>query len=587
MKRIFGAIAVLVVAVGLFPAHSANAASTNNFRITSYDIQYELSRDSESRSVLKATETIVAEFPAVNQNHGIERAIPSSYDGHDTSLSIKEVTNRAGKQWNYSTYSDNGNTVLRVGDADTYVHGSQTYHIVYTQRDVTKAFENTGRDEWYWDTNGTEWKVPIDTLRVSVKIDPSLTSAQTGTPACYQGVVNVTDSCVLTQDEDGAYTTEASNLHRYENVTVAFGFQKGTFAGYVMSPWAILVMIWGIMQFLMFPIAIVLLVILSVQLGRRTYRKREENPIVAEYIPPKDASVMVSSQVIGAVTSTFTAQLIDLAVRHYIAIVETRPKSTWRAAQYDIVVQKNISELRSEEQEIITDMFGHVPVINERLSLTKLMKDTKYSMRTLDNDKKLKVLLDTTYGIREKSPKVSKYFYKWAITLLILGIVTLSIPLLFVALFAVTYGAVIRPLTDKGLELRRYVLGLQRYIRASETERLAFLQGPDTAQKVGYDVDPSNPGQMVKLYERVLPYAILLGAEKEWSKRLGDYYQQTQASPDWYTGTTAFNAAVFTSTLHNFSQASSYSAGSSSSSGGSSGGGFSGGGGGGGGGGGW
>jgi uncharacterized membrane protein len=92
---------------------------------------------------------------------------------------------------------------------------------------------------------------------------------------------------------------------------------------------------------------------------------------------------------------------------------------------------------------------------------------------------------------------------------------------------------------------------------------------------------------MVKLYERVLPYAILLGAEKEWSKRLGDYYQQTQASPDWYTGTTAFNAAVFTSTLHNFSQASSYSAGSSSSSGGSSGGGFSGGGGGGGGGGGW
>ena len=172
--------------------------------------------------------------------------------------------------------------------------------------------------------------------------------------------------------------------------------------------------------------------------------------------------------------------------------------------------------------------------------------------------------------------------------MLIIGLLTLSPALLLVAAIVAGFGFFIRPLTDKGFELRRYVLGLDKYIKAAEVERLKFLQGPDTAKKIGESVDVNNTGQLVKLYERVLPYAILFGREKEWAKRLGDFYATTQTSPSWYSGTTAFNAAVFSSTLGSFSSAASYSGGSSSSSsGGSSGGGSSGGGGGGGGGGGW
>jgi uncharacterized membrane protein len=96
--------------------------------------------------------------------------------------------------------------------------------------------------------------------------------------------------------------------------------------------------------------------------------------------------------------------------------------------------------------------------------------------------------------------------------------------------------------------------------------------------------------QIIKVYEKLLPYAVLFGLEKEWAVELGKYYDQTP--PDWYAGgnVNAFNAGAFAAGVGSISSsvASSFSgSSSSSSSGGSSGGGSSGGGGGGGGGGGW
>ncbi|RYF29034.1 MAG: hypothetical protein EOO17_03070 [Chloroflexi bacterium] len=94
----------------------------------------------------------------------------------------------------------------------------------------------------------------------------------------------------------------------------------------------------------------------------------------------------------------------------------------------------------------------------------------------------------------------------------------------------------------------------------------------------------------MKLYERVLPYAILFGQEKEWGDQMGRYYESIGSQPEWYSGannSSLFNAAVLSSAISNFNTAASYTSASSSSTGGSAGGGSSGGGGGGGGGGGW
>jgi hypothetical protein len=80
---------------------------------------------------------------------------------------------------------------------------------------------------------------------------------------------------------------------------------------------------------------------------------------------------------------------------------------------------------------------------------------------------------------------------------------------------------------------------------------------------------------IVKIYERLLPYATPFGLEKEWAGELGKYYDQHP--PDWYDGGSvgAFSAGYFAGSIASFgsSVSSSYSASASASSSGGSGGG--------------
>jgi len=89
---------------------------------------------------------------------------------------------------------------------------------------------------------------------------------------------------------------------------------------------------------------------------------------------------------------------------------------------------------------------------------------------------------------------------------------------------------------------------------------------------------------VVHLYERLLPYAMLFGLEKQWGRVLETRYQEAgMIAPIWYPSLAANGIADLGGSLSRFtSQLSSSASYSSSSSGGSSGGGSSGGGGGGG-----
>ena len=141
-------------------------------------------------------------------------------------------------------------------------------------------------------------------------------------------------------------------------------------------------------------------------------------------------------------------------------------------------------------------------------------------------------------------------------------------------------------LTEKGALLKDYLEGLREYIRLAEADRIRMLQSASGAEV--------SEQQIVQIYERLLPYAVLFGFEREWQSELDKYYRES--APAWVEGThrqvTVFNVSNFerrVATSPVTRTSSSGGAGSSrgsfsSFSGGSSGGGFSGGGGGGGGG---
>ncbi len=578
------AVGILVLVLSFLSMPPARAASTNDFTISSFDIAMTLGRDSDNRSTLSVRETITAEFPNYDQNHGLERAFVKEYNGHSISFSLTNVTDVNGTTLPYH-WTDNN---LRIGDADVYVHGTQTYVIAYTLRDVTRYYSDTGRDEFYWDALGTEWPVPIAQTTLNLTIDPSLQTALTGDTACYSGREGSTSRCQLETTDDG-FTAQAENLAPFEGVTVAIGFQPETFAGYQQSLMEKLFVLWLIVQFIVGPLAVGAIIWFIVSWFRRTDRTKELGTIVPEYIPPKEASVTTSARVGGYSVSVMTAQLLDLAVRHYVKIYEVKKAKWFSSAEYELVIERDVSGLREEEQELLKDTFAFLPAVGDRLNLKELQNNTSYFKRTLNNDADLDKLIRGTYGLREFDDTTKAWARRMALIALIVGLVTLSF--LWCIAAAVMFGmsVIAWRLTDKGLALRRYLKGLEMYIGVAETERIRLLQSPETAEKIPEiaDGDPNDPKLLIKLYEKVLPYAVLFGQEKKWNTELGKYYETVGSAPDWYSGQTAFNAVVFSSAMSSFTQASSSASSSSSSSGGSSGGGFSGGGGGGGGGGGW
>lgn len=564
---------------------AAFAAQTDNFTITKFDAEYLLGRDGENRSTLAATWRITAHFPP-NQNRGIAPIFVKKYDNHPTNFSLQSVTDEQGKTLEYNWNGDE----LRIGKKDVYVQGEKTYVIKFTQRDVTKHYDNTGRDEFYWDVIGNEWRVPMENVRVSVKLDESLQAARRGEVFCYVGKQGSGERCNVSDDK-GEIVTNVSRLNRREGITMAVGFTSGTFTRYQETLSEKLIKIWATVQTIVSSLAVILMLLLAWRYRRLFGRYSELKPIPPEYLPPNQASVMTSAyilknyEVMAIKGSAKVAQLLDLAVRHYIKLYEVKRASFLRSAQYEIEIVKDLKELRPEESEVIRDMFGSsMPKPGQRLNLKKLQNNLSYAARTRDDDTNLKNLARGKYALCEQTLANKRIVQRWALWVGVIGVLLLSPMLLIVAgiVFALSFGW---SLTDEGLALRRYLAGLKMYIGVAETERLQMLQSPEGVEKV--KVDATDEKQLVKLYERVLPYAVLFGQEKKWSAQLGQYYEQVGEQPDWYSGQGTFNAAAFAAGMNSLSSVASSASDYSSTSGGSTGGGFAGGGGGGGGGGGW
>lgn len=578
----FAVLAVLSFAALL--VSSTARAGVQDFSFSSYEADYYLSRDTESRSVLQVREKLVAQFPEYDQNHGIERAIPMTYDGHSVNLRIASVTKPGGAPWNYTIYNTYNNLVLRIGDANTYVRGEQTYIIDYTVRDVTKAFENG--DELYWDTNGTEWSQPFYTNTTRIHIAQELTPYLSGQSICFSGAAGSTSqNCTIdTQNVSGETvitTTATTPLQPGENVSVVVGFQPGTFAAYKSPP----LTIWQIVLFfVVIPIGYILLPILLLVWAIRQWRRHgrdkvRRSTVVPQYLPPKGVSTIRSDIMLHTrmTPKAIAATIVDLAVRHYLKIYQVDK------TDYELELVKAPTELTADDRTVVNLLFGTEQVIGSRIAL----KDKTKLYTQVDDIGKAAYTAAIADGLMIDTRAEQKRMQWVGGSAVVLGIFTLNIGLLCMGIVTLVFASNMPARSQSGVELHTYLDGTKMYMQVAEADRLRALQAPDTATKI----DISDKSQLVKLYERLLPLAMLYGIEKQWARQFASLYT-AESGPDWFAGNSnTFNAVVFAGALASFGSnvtLNTFSAPTNSSgSGFSSGGGFSGGGGGGGGGGGW
>ncbi|MFC8680105.1 DUF2207 domain-containing protein [Microbacterium ureisolvens] len=578
---------IVAVLVGmLLPALVAAPAyaDVEDFAFESLDVEYQLGRADDGTSTLTVVETFVALFPEIDQNRGMRRAVPDSYRGAPLHPELVSITDENGASRPAETESEDGFFII-TSRADDYVHGRQTYVFTYTLANVTRYFPDTGVDEFYWDVNGTAWPQPFGRVTARVTMPDDLGSARTGAQACYFGYQDDEQTCPI-DDVDGAVTASVENLQPFQTMTIAIGFEPDTFtefdARYLASPW-------GWLQSIVALLGLGTAVVLAVVTRRRHLRDAPGRPvIIAEYTPPREIDALESAVLLGHTTKAIPAEVLEQAVVGSIRIEEGPAKWFGGTRLKAVLVDPSLAD--GDGRMLLPGLFpSGVP--GEEFEFGR--SDTRFSTTA---QKVLKAASSelTTRGLRRQVPVRAR---AWPIAIaiisaalvLLFGIgalvayVTPFVPIVLiiaaVLVVLLVAGLVSRkPLTPAGAEVRDHLQGLKQFIEWAEADRIRMLQSPQGAERVRVDI--SDPRVKLKLYEKLLPYAVVFGQEKKWADELAVLYGDGN-SPGWYAGGAGFNAAAFSAGISHLSSTAS----ASSSSGGSSGGGSAGGGGGGGGGG--
>jgi len=582
-------------------------------------------------SSLFVTEEISYDF-GLGQKYGIFRDIPYKYKVRGGNFSLRlskiSVSNEFGEEYDFSVNKKGNYKSIKVGDADTFVSGKKKYIIKYKINRALNFFADY--DELYWNVTGNEWTIPIKQSRAVVNFPVSLNEDKIKAQ-CFSGKSGSTNSCIShryqykSKDMVESVSFVDDKLLAGEGLTIVLGLAKNV----VKEP-HIVVRIFQIIKdnyILGLPIAIFMVMLFlwykkgKDPMGRGVIIYQTKAP---KNLTPAEVGTIIDEKVHK---KDISADVINLAVKGYIKISKIKKdgyifKSSdfllTKLKEFDdslALHEKNLLESLFKEEYLkeslkkikkkiskksehslndktlnfINNLFDFKEDYNEQefsaskktVSLSQL-RDKYY--KDLESVKKQVYISTVEKGLFTKNPtKVRGFYTSIGVIFLVLG--WFAGPLFdFVGILGFIVSGIIFIIfaffmpqkTKKGVLAREHILGLKTYIETAEKDRIDFHNAPE-----------KNPEH----FEKLLPFAIVLGVEKKWAKQFRDIYS---GNPNWYSDSShdQFSAINLSSSLRSFDRrvssvlssnpntsSSSASSRSSGFSGGRSGGGFGGGGG--------
>lgn len=618
IKSLFTTLfASLIIAIGLLA--TPVSATANDFTFDSFIADYYLSK-TDSGSRLHVREELIAEFPNFDQNHGIERQIPYTNQAgknltvqNQAALNLSVTRNGATEPFTISQGDNYFN--VRIGSPTTYVQGRQTYVLEY---DFTNVITDFGtHQELYWDTNGTGWLQPFTNVTARLHLDDGIAfmnyPGTTSPTSCYVGSFNSNNQsrCLTTQTTDG-FTFTTTRLSPRENLTFDLTFPASTF-NIPAKPRSYIFPIIAAIE-------IAVIALISFLLYKKSYLPVHEKhhwyktaPIPPQYTPlPNYTVAQLSRLSLKQTKDSRIATMLELVVQRKLTLIKGEKHKF--SSKYHWSFRVDSADLTAEQQSLLEFLNGgQKVVVGETYPLEKHAYSATLDRSYREYDEQAKAALvdsqdlnptDTrssnkstvflvifcicvfvaapiglNYFIDNLSNLFSSDRYDLVASWLAPIILIAPIVALIIHLVLRTKFSKYRPYTQQGLEHANYLRGLKLYIEMAEADRLKFLQSVEGAD--------TSAGGVVKLYEKLLPYAALFGLEQSWLNEMDRYYQMEDLHrPDWYNVNLA-HALMRNDFGTSFSRPVDPSSVSSSGSSGGGGGGFSGGGGGGGGGGGW
>ena len=634
-------IALLVCGTSIFAAELVSAQTQAlQERITSFDSWI----DVESSGLIKVIETISVVATGDQIKRGIYRDFPTDYTSPSgvrfkVGYTVLDVQRDGQSEPYYTTPQKNG-IRLYIGESDVFLaSGSYTYTITYQTDRQIGFFDDY--DELYWNVTGNGWVFPIDAASATLILPREAIIKQHSIYTGRQGSTASDGEATVVSGSKMLFRTTKS-LGPEEGFTIAAAWQKGVVtqpdvqdeAVYFIQDNRLLVLcIFGLMVLLCYYIYV----------WAKVGRDPEPGVIIPRFNPPEGFTPAAARFVMkmGFDDKSFASALVNLAVKKHLVIENNQGTFTLERSN-----PSNKNALSKGEKKIAGELFtgsGSITLkqINHkkiRAAISALKKSLQSDFEVLHFERNRKYMIPGIFVtiliilfifVSSRHNEVALFMSVWLsgwtagcyvllvkvinawkivsstvsdwgdkgaaifITIFSLpfiggwitgftvlvsetSIITVVALAVVIAVNILFYHLLKAP-TIKGRRVMDKLEGLKMYLAVAEKDRLNLLNPPEKTPE---------------LFEKLLPWALALEVEQEWSEQFSDILaqatQEGEYSPSWYNGHHHFSTTSLASSLGSSLGASiSSSSTAPGSSSGSGGGGSSGGGGGGGGGGGW
>lgn len=567
---------------GLVVWAPALPAQERSLRIVEFDGTYEVGAD----GMLDVTEKLTVEFRG--EWNGVRRELllrHNTAQGRRVKLDVDvgEITDAAGQPLKVERASEGGLLILRIYVPDNRDATRQVV-IRYRASNAIRFFYGDSEvgelDELYWNVTGSSWEWPITRARARVVLPRHVRPTRVAVYTGGEGS-KAAEADVDTLGNTVTFTTQRE-LNAYEGMTIGVGWPAGHIASRPSrrAQRTLEIIRW-------WPAALPFLVFfLAFRAWSSRGRDPREGAIAVQYEPvaglsPAEVGTLVDHR---AEMRDITATLVDLAVRGYVRIEETRERKLLGLLS-DTEFHFHLRKPREEWSGLAGHEERYLDALFKGESSVKLsdLQDKFYTSLPKIRDALYEQLVERGF-YKRRPDSVKNNWLGGGVLLLAVGIggavwaaassaawvspVAFGAAAIISSVTLLVFARLMPARTVDGARAREAALGFREFLSRVESDRYKrMITSPE-------------------MFERFLPYAMAFDVEEKWARAFEDIYREP---PSWYagTGTGQFHASAFSSRMTALSSAASSTMASSPSSSGSGGGGSSGGGSGGGGGGGF
>lgn len=529
------ALFCLFAAPNVFAQNTAAPVTTE--QIEDFHANIDLAKD----GIATVTESIVYNFGTL-QRHGIERIMPYHYSrsggSYNVRINVLSVTDEKGNPITYAQTRWLGSLTLKIGDKNVLVTGIHTYVITYRIQRVINFFAS--HDEFYWNVTGNGWPVPINNASTIIKIPQALKPDQINTE-CFTGALGSNDhqcSSTVVDAQTVVFNSETPLLANH-GLTLVLGLPGGT----ITQPTAKQKWEWFLAD--NWPVFVPLIILVFMMYLWNAYGRdpKDKNTLIPFYTSPDNLPAAEIGTIVDekADIKDISASIIQLAIKGYLKIKEIEEKKLiGNSRDYDLIKLKEPdANLRDYEKLVLGGIFDGVPVRsvsdlkNKFYKTLPLIKTALYS--SIVND-----------GYFPTNPeKVRNSYLGIGAAVIVVGgflmfgfqNIVSGMAFLISGVIIGLFGRIMPRKTMKGANTHLEILGFKWFLSVTQKDRLAFHDAPAKSPKE---------------FEELLPYAMVLGVEKEWAKQFEGIYL---TPPDWYEGNfgNAFGAWYLVGALNSMS----------------------------------